>query len=83
MEALGRFPGKTVTYVDTEAISAGAFISAMTTEIWFAPTGVIGAAAPVLATGGEIDASMKQKIVSRPSRPRPRRLGGQGLAAER
>lgn len=64
MEALGRFPGKTVTYVNTEAISAGAFISAMTTEIWFAPTGVIGAAAPVLATGGEIDASMKQKIVS-------------------
>jgi len=64
MEALGRFPGKTVTYVNTEAISAGAFISAMTTEIWFAPTGVIGAAAPVLAAGGEIDASMKQKIVS-------------------
>ncbi len=64
MEALERFPGKTVTYVDTEALSAGAFISAMTDEIWFAPTGVIGAAAPVLATGGEIDASMKQKIVS-------------------
>lgn len=64
MEALGRFPGRTITYVNTEAISAGAFISAMTTEIWFAPTGVIGAAAPVLATGGEIDASMKQKIVS-------------------
>ncbi len=64
MEALDRFPGKTVTYVDTEALSAGAFISAMTDEIWFAPTGVIGAAAPVLATGGEIDASMKQKIVS-------------------
>jgi len=64
MEALGRFPGRTITYVNTEAISAGAFISAMTTEIWFAPTGVIGAAAPVMATGGEIDASMKQKIVS-------------------
>lgn len=64
MEALGRFPGRTITYVNTEAISAGAFISAMTGEIWFAPTGVIGAAAPVMATGGEIDASMKQKIVS-------------------
>ncbi len=64
MEALGRFPGRTITYVNTEAISAGAFISAMTSEIWFAPTGVIGAAAPVMATGGEIDASMKQKIVS-------------------
>ena len=64
MEALSRFPGRTITYVNTEAISAGAFISAMTSEIWFAPTGVIGAAAPVMATGGEIDASMKQKIVS-------------------
>ncbi len=64
MEALGRLPGRTITYVNTEAISAGAFISAMTSEIWFAPTGVIGAAAPVMATGGEIDASMKQKIVS-------------------
>lgn len=64
MEALGRFPGRTVTYVNDEAISAGAFISAVTGDIWFAPEGVIGAAAPVLATGGEIDASMKQKIVS-------------------
>lgn len=64
MEALGRFPGKTVTFINTEAISAGAFISATTGDIWFAPGGVIGAAAPVLATGGEIDASMKQKIVS-------------------
>lgn len=64
MEALEHFPGKTVTYVNPEAISAGAFIAAMTDEIWFSPTGVIGAAAPVLATGGEIDASMKQKIVS-------------------
>jgi len=64
MEALGKFPGRSVTFVNTEAISAGAFISATTTDIWFSPTGVIGAAAPVMATGGEIDASMKQKIVS-------------------
>lgn len=64
MEALNRFPGATVTYVNKEAISAGAFISAVTDEIYFAPGGVIGAAAPVLATGGELDASMKQKIVS-------------------
>ncbi len=64
MEVLGEFPGKTITFVNTEAISAGAFISATTGDIWFSPAGVIGAAAPVLATGGEIDASMKQKIVS-------------------
>lgn len=64
MEALDRFPGKTITFVNNEAISAGAFISAVTDEIWFTNDGVIGAAAPVLSTGGEIDASMKQKIVS-------------------
>lgn len=64
MEALAKFPGATLTYVNNEAISAGAFISAVTHEIHFAPDGVIGAAAPVLSTGGEIDATMKQKVVS-------------------
>lgn len=64
MEALAKFPGQTITFVNSEAISAGAFISATTEEIWFAPDGVIGAAAPVLATGQDLDASMRQKIVS-------------------
>jgi membrane-bound serine protease (ClpP class) len=64
MEALAKFPGKTITFINSEALSAGAFISATTEEIWFAPDGVIGAAAPVLATGGEVDITMKQKIVS-------------------
>lgn len=64
MEALGRFPGPTLTYVNNEAISAGAFIAASTDEIWFAPGGIIGAAAPVSMGGQEIDATMRQKIVS-------------------
>lgn len=64
MEAIDRFSGRTATFVNTEAISAGAFIAAVTDDIYFAPTGVIGAAAPVLATGGEIDTAMRQKIVS-------------------
>lgn len=64
MEALEKFPGQKLTFIDREAMSAGAFISAVTDEIYFVPNGVIGAAAPVLATGGEIDKSMKQKIVS-------------------
>ena len=64
MEALDRFPGLTVTYVNKEAMSAGAFIAAATAEIYFAPNGIIGAAAPVLATGGDVDKTMKQKIVS-------------------
>ena len=64
MEALDKFPGKTVTFVNKEAMSAGAFISATTAEIYFAPNGIIGAAAPVLSTGGDVDKTMKQKIVS-------------------
>ncbi len=64
MEAIAKFPGKTITYVNDEAISAGAFISATTDEIWFSPQGVIGAAAPVQATGQDVDATMKQKVTS-------------------
>lgn len=64
LEAIGKFEGKTATFVNDEAISAGSFISAMTDDIYFAPQGIIGAAAPVMSTGGEIDESMKQKIVS-------------------
>lgn len=64
LKALEKFPGKTVTYVNREAISAGALISAGTDEIHFAPEAVIGSAAPVLATGQEIDETMRSKIVS-------------------
>lgn len=64
MEALQKFEGTTLTFVDNEAISAGALIAAATDEIWFAPNGVIGAAAPVMSGGGEINPTMKQKILS-------------------
>jgi len=64
MEAIGKFPGTTLTFINDEALSAGAFISATTEEIWFAPTGVIGAAAPVLATGQDVDTTMNLKITS-------------------
>lgn len=64
MEAIARFRGTTITYVNEEAMSAGAFISATTDEIWFAPDGIIGAAAPVSVGGQEIDATMRLKIVS-------------------
>jgi membrane-bound serine protease (ClpP class) len=64
MEALSKFHGRTIAYVDNEAMSAGSFISAVTDEIWFAPDGVIGAAAPVTSTGQDVDATMKMKVVS-------------------
>jgi len=64
LEALEKFPGKKFAYVNDEALSAGAFICAATDEIWFAPRGKMGAAAPVNATGQDIDKTMRQKIVS-------------------
>ena len=64
MEALEKFPGLTVTYVDSEAMSAGAFIAAATKEIWFVPRGVIGAAAAVTAEGQDIPETMRLKINS-------------------
>lgn len=64
MEALNKFSGKTITYVNAEAMSAGAFIAAATEEIWFAPDGVIGAAAAVTAEGQDIPETMRLKINS-------------------
>src|SRR5277367_5091984 len=67
MDDLKKFPGRTIAFVDSEAMSAGAFISAVCDEIWFvsSPTeGIIGAAAPVQGTGQDIDATMKEKLVS-------------------
>lgn len=64
LDALEKFPGKTVTYVNREALSAGAIISAVTDEIFFAPGAVIGAAAPVQADGTDIETTMNEKSVS-------------------
>ncbi len=62
--ALEKFPGKTVTYVNRDATSAGALISAGTNEIWMSPKGTIGSSEPVLATGGDISESMRRKVIS-------------------
>lgn len=64
MELLDRFDGETVTFVNKDAISAGAYISMATDAIYFAPDGVMGAAAVVSGGGQEIDESMKAKINS-------------------
>lgn len=64
MEALSKFSGRTITYINDEAMSAGAFISAATDEIWFAPGGVIGAAAAVTSEGQDIPETMRLKINS-------------------
>lgn len=64
MELLERFDGETITYVNKDAISAGAYISMATDSIYFASDGVMGAAAVVAGSGQEIDESMKAKINS-------------------
>lgn len=64
LKAIEKFPGKVITYVNSEAISAGALISAGTDEIYFSPSGIIGAAAPVSGGGQDIDETMKMKFVS-------------------
>ncbi len=64
LKALAKFEGLTVTYINDEAVSAGAIISAGTDEIWFSPGSVIGAAAPVMAGGGDLNETMEAKVVS-------------------
>ena len=61
---LERFKGKIITYVNDEAISAGAYIAIASSEIAFSPKSQIGAAEAVSGGGSNIDSSMKRKINS-------------------
>jgi membrane-bound serine protease (ClpP class) len=66
---LDEFDGETVTYVNKDAYSAGAFIAVATQKIYMAPQGVIGAAAPmVMAPGGggvqQLPDTVEAKMVS-------------------
>lgn len=64
MEALDRFPGRKVTYVNDDAGSAGAIIAAVTDEIYLAPTGVIGAAELISGDGQDVGDGLKRKMNS-------------------
>ena len=64
MEALERFENPTVTYVNDEAGSAGALIAAVTDDIYFAPTGVMGAAELIMGTGADVGEGLKRKMTS-------------------
>jgi len=64
MEALDKFDGHTATFVNDEAVSAGAFIASVTHDIYFAPKSVIGAAAAVSSEGADIPETMRLKINS-------------------
>ncbi len=71
MRTLGKFhrPEKIYAFVDTKAISAGAFIASAARTIYMAPGSVIGGATPVMLSqsgGGvqELPASYEQKVFS-------------------
>ncbi len=64
MEALDRFPGNKITYVNDEATSAGAIIASVTDQIYFAPKATIGSSEVIDGTGQDIGESMKRKINS-------------------
>lgn len=50
---LNQFKGDTVTFVNPDAFSAGAFIAVATKRIYMAPESVIGAAAPIIMSPGQ------------------------------
>ena len=52
IDILSQFKGRTLTYVNQDAYSAGAFIAVATQQIYMAPQSVIGAAAPIMAAPG-------------------------------
>ncbi len=54
IQMISQFKGRTVTYVNNRAFSAGAFIAVATQEIYMAPQSVIGAAAPVMMSPGGV-----------------------------
>ena len=64
MTALSKFKGRTFTYVNPNALSAGSYIAIATNDIYFAPDGVMGAAAVVGGSGEDVSDTMKLKINS-------------------
>ena len=54
----------TLTYVNTNAGSAGALIALSTKRVYMAPVSAIGAAAPINAGGEDMQQTLNQKVVS-------------------
>jgi membrane-bound serine protease (ClpP class) len=62
--ALNRTAVPTYTFINTNAGSAGSLIALATRHIYMSPVSAIGAAAPVLAGGGELTGTEKDKTLS-------------------
>ena len=54
----------TITYIDSNAGSAGALVAMSTRRIFMAPVSAIGAAAPVTSEGQDLPSTMQEKVVS-------------------
>ena len=61
---LNRTAVPTYTFINTNAGSAGSLIALATRHIYMSPVSAIGAAAPVLSTGGDLPATEKEKTLS-------------------
>src|SRR4051794_25235602 len=61
---LNRAKIPTYTFINTNAGSAGSLVALSTKHIYMAPVSAIGAAAPVMATGEDLPATMKEKTIS-------------------
>lgn len=61
---LNRAKIPTYTYINTNAGSAGSLVALATRHIYMAPVSAIGAAAPVLPTGEDLPATMRDKTIS-------------------
>ena len=64
MEMLDYFEGTTATYINPDAISAGAFIASACDKIYFSPKGKMGAAAVIQGTGEDVPDTARMKIES-------------------
>lgn len=63
-DALGGTTLPTLTYIDTNAGSAGALVALATRRIYMAPVSAIGAAAPVDSSGQDLPSTMQDKVAS-------------------
>jgi membrane-bound serine protease (ClpP class) len=62
--ALNRTTVPTYTFINTNAGSAGSLIALATRHIFMSPVSAIGAAAPILESGGELNPTQKDKTLS-------------------
>ena len=64
MDAISKFEGETITFVNDEAISAGSYIAIVTDHIYFSKNGVMGAAAVIQSDGEDLEKTLNKKMDS-------------------